>query len=55
MLRPGGTLVRSDFLISRAWGVPYKPIFAKETRVIGSRTYFMEDFRQPSGSSRGKK
>jgi threonine dehydrogenase-like Zn-dependent dehydrogenase len=25
-------------------GVPYRPIYGKELQVMGSRTYFMEDF-----------
>ena len=44
MLRPGGTLVLVGLPHLPGLGVPYQPIFAKELRVIGSRTYFMEDF-----------
>lgn len=44
MLRPDGTLVLVALPHIEGLGVPYQPIFAKELRVIGSRTYFMKDF-----------
>ena len=44
MLRPGGTLVLVALPHVEGLGVPYQPIFAKELRIIGSRTYFMKDF-----------
>jgi 2-desacetyl-2-hydroxyethyl bacteriochlorophyllide A dehydrogenase len=44
MLRPDGTLVLVALPHVEGLGVPYQPIFAKELRVIGSRTYFMKDF-----------
>ncbi len=44
MLRPDGTLVLVGLPHLPGLGVPYQPIFAKELRVIGSRTYFMSDF-----------
>lgn len=44
MLRPDGTLVLVALPHIGGLGVPYQPIFAKELRVIGSRTYFMKDF-----------
>jgi len=44
MLRPNGTLVLVALPHIEGLGVPYQPIFAKELRVIGSRTYFMQDF-----------
>ena len=44
MLRPNGTLVLVALPHIEGLGVPYQPIFAKELRIIGSRTYFMKDF-----------
>lgn len=44
MLRPDGTLVLVALPHIEGLGVPYQPIFAKELRVIGSRTYFRSDF-----------
>ncbi len=44
MLRPGGTLVLVALPHVEGLGVPYQPIFAKELRIIGSRTYFLQDF-----------
>ena len=44
MLRPDGTLVLVALPHIEGLGVPYQPIFAKELRVIGSRTYFLRDF-----------
>ena len=44
MLRPDGCLVLIALPHTEVKGVPYREIFAKELRVIGSRTYFMEDF-----------
>jgi threonine dehydrogenase-like Zn-dependent dehydrogenase len=44
MLRPDGTLVLVALPHIEGLGVPYQPIFAKELRVIGSRTYFLKDF-----------
>jgi L-iditol 2-dehydrogenase/L-gulonate 5-dehydrogenase len=44
VLRPDGTLVLVALPHNEGLGVPYQPIFAKELRVIGSRTYFMKDF-----------
>lgn len=44
MLRPDGTLVLVGLPHLPGLGVPYQPIFAKELRVIGSRTYFLSDF-----------
>jgi 2-desacetyl-2-hydroxyethyl bacteriochlorophyllide A dehydrogenase len=44
MLRPDGRLVLIALPYSEGQGVPYRDIFAKELKVIGSRTYFMEDF-----------
>jgi len=44
MLRSDGRLVLIALPHSEGQGVPYRDIFAKELKVIGSRTYFMEDF-----------
>ncbi len=44
MLRPDGTLVLVALPHTEGLGIPYRPVFAKELRVIGSRTYFMKDF-----------
>ncbi|HSR11550.1 MAG TPA: alcohol dehydrogenase catalytic domain-containing protein [Thermodesulfobacteriota bacterium] len=44
MLRPDGTLVLVGLPHHAGLGVPYQPIFAKELKVVGSRTYFMSDF-----------
>jgi L-gulonate 5-dehydrogenase len=44
MLHPDGTLVLVGLPHIPGLGVSYQPIFAKELRVIGSRTYFMSDF-----------
>jgi len=44
MLKPDGTLVLVALPHIEGLGVPYQPIFAKELRVIGSRTYFLKDF-----------
>jgi len=44
MLRPDGTLVLVALPHIEGLGVPYQPIFAKELRVVGSRTYFLKDF-----------
>ncbi len=44
MLRPDGTLVLVGLPHIPGLGVPYQPIFAKELKVVGSRTYFMSDF-----------
>lgn len=43
-LRPGGTLVCVGLPHVENLGVPYVSIFAKELRVFGTRTYFLEDF-----------
>jgi 2-desacetyl-2-hydroxyethyl bacteriochlorophyllide A dehydrogenase len=46
MLRPNGLLI----LIAMPHGggpqIPYQPIFQKELKVIGSRTYFWDDFSE---------
>jgi len=44
MLRPDGILVLVGLPHLPGLGVPYQPIFAKELKVIGSRTYFQSDF-----------
>jgi 2-desacetyl-2-hydroxyethyl bacteriochlorophyllide A dehydrogenase len=44
MLRPNGKLICIALPHSEALGIPYRPIYGKELQVIGSRTYFMEDF-----------
>jgi 2-desacetyl-2-hydroxyethyl bacteriochlorophyllide A dehydrogenase len=44
ILRPDGRLVLIALPHTEGQGVPYRRIFAKELTVIGSRTYFMEDF-----------
>lgn len=44
MLRPDGVLVVVGLPHIPGLGIPYQPIFAKELRVVGSRTYFMSDF-----------
>lgn len=44
MLRPNGRLAIVALPHTEGLGVPYQPLFAKELRVIGTRTYFMEDF-----------
>jgi 2-desacetyl-2-hydroxyethyl bacteriochlorophyllide A dehydrogenase len=44
MLRPDGRLILIALPQAEGQGVPYRAIFAKELTVIGSRTYFMEDF-----------
>jgi 2-desacetyl-2-hydroxyethyl bacteriochlorophyllide A dehydrogenase len=44
VLRPDGRLILIALPHAQGQGVPYRSIFAKELKVIGSRTYFMEDF-----------
>ncbi|MFQ6078010.1 MAG: zinc-binding dehydrogenase [Thermodesulfobacteriota bacterium] len=44
MVRPDGRLVLIALPHPEGQGIPYRNIFAKELKVIGSRTYFMEDF-----------
>lgn len=44
MLRPNGKLILVGLPSDEGLGVPYVPIYGKELQVIGSRTYFMEDF-----------
>lgn len=44
MLRPDGKLILVALPHIEGLGVPYRPVFAKELQVIGSRTYFMKDF-----------
>jgi 2-desacetyl-2-hydroxyethyl bacteriochlorophyllide A dehydrogenase len=44
MLRPDGRLILIALPHTERQGVPYWSIFAKELKVIGSRTYFVEDF-----------
>jgi 2-desacetyl-2-hydroxyethyl bacteriochlorophyllide A dehydrogenase len=44
MLRPDGGLMLIALPHTEGQAVPYRDIFAKELKVIGSRTYFMEDF-----------
>ncbi len=55
MLRPDGTLTLVALPHIEGLGVPYQPIFAKELRVIGSRTYFMKDFPLAIKLLQGKK
>ncbi len=43
-LRPGGTLVLVALPHLPGLGIPYQPVFARELRVVASRTYFMSDF-----------
>jgi 2-desacetyl-2-hydroxyethyl bacteriochlorophyllide A dehydrogenase len=45
MLGPNGTLVMVGLPHIEGLGIPYRPIFARELKVVGTRTYFMEDFR----------
>ncbi len=44
MLRPNGRLVLIALPQAEGQAIPYRNVFAKELKVIGSRTYFMEDF-----------
>jgi 2-desacetyl-2-hydroxyethyl bacteriochlorophyllide A dehydrogenase len=44
LLRPNGHLMLIALPHTENLGVPYRNIFAKELKVIGSRTYFMDDF-----------
>lgn len=44
MLRPDGRLVLVALPHGDAPAIPYQPAFAKELNVIGSRTYFLNDF-----------
>lgn len=44
MLRPDGHLMLIALPHSEGQVLPYRSLFAKELNVIGSRTYFMEDF-----------
>jgi 2-desacetyl-2-hydroxyethyl bacteriochlorophyllide A dehydrogenase len=44
MLRPDGHLVLIALPHRERLGIPYQHVFSKELKVIGSRTYFMEDF-----------
>ena len=44
MLRPDGHLVIIALPHGENPTIPYQKVFAKELKVIGSRTYFMEDF-----------
>ena len=44
MLRPDGRLVLVALPHGDDLAIPYQPAFAKELNVIGSRTYFLDDF-----------
>jgi 2-desacetyl-2-hydroxyethyl bacteriochlorophyllide A dehydrogenase len=44
MLRPDGQLVLIALPHGEGLAIPYRNVFQKELRVIGSRTYFLEDF-----------
>lgn len=44
MLHPDGRLVLIALPHAESQAIPYQNIFAKELKVIGSRTYFMDDF-----------
>jgi (R,R)-butanediol dehydrogenase/meso-butanediol dehydrogenase/diacetyl reductase len=44
MLRPNGVLVLVGLPHPEDQGIPYRYVFGKELRIIGSRTYFIEDF-----------
>jgi 2-desacetyl-2-hydroxyethyl bacteriochlorophyllide A dehydrogenase len=44
MLRPDGRLVLVAMPHRSGLAIPYQGVFSKELNVIGSRTYFMEDF-----------
>ena len=44
MLKPDGRLVLVALPHGEVAGIPYQPAFAKELNVIGSRTYFLNDF-----------
>jgi threonine dehydrogenase-like Zn-dependent dehydrogenase len=44
LLRPDGLLVLVALPHGMGPGIPYRPVFQKELRVIGTRTYFMDDF-----------
>lgn len=44
MLRPDGLLVLVALPHGEKIGIPYRNVFQKELRVIGTRTYFLEDF-----------
>jgi len=45
MLGPKGTLVLVGLPHTEGLGIPYRPIFARELKIVGTRTYFMEDFK----------
>jgi threonine dehydrogenase-like Zn-dependent dehydrogenase len=44
MLRPDGTLILVAVPHAEGLGVPYRSVYQKELRVLGTRTYFMDDF-----------
>lgn len=44
MLRPDGRLMLIALPHGEVTGIPYQPAFAKELNIIGSRTYFLNDF-----------
>jgi threonine dehydrogenase-like Zn-dependent dehydrogenase len=44
ILCPNGLLVLVGLPHPEDQGIPYRYVFGKELRIIGSRTYFMEDF-----------
>jgi L-iditol 2-dehydrogenase len=49
MLRPDGCLLLIALPHAESQVIPYRQVFAKELHVIGSRTYFMEDFPEAIG------
>ncbi|UCF55765.1 MAG: zinc-binding dehydrogenase, partial [Deltaproteobacteria bacterium] len=49
MLCPDGCLVLIALPHGEGQEIPYRDVFAKELKVIGSRTYFMEDFPEAIG------
>jgi 2-desacetyl-2-hydroxyethyl bacteriochlorophyllide A dehydrogenase len=44
MLRPDGLLVTVALPHGEKLGIPYRNVFQKELRVVGTRTYFFQDF-----------
>ncbi|UCE55967.1 MAG: alcohol dehydrogenase catalytic domain-containing protein [Desulfobacterales bacterium] len=46
LLRPNGLLILIAMPHGEGPGIPYHPIFQKELNVIGSRTYFWDDFTE---------
>lgn len=55
MLQPDGRLIPLALPHSKEMGISHHAIFAKELRVIGSKTYFREDFSEAIRLLRSKK